>query len=256
MKNRFVNWIKAHKLIIILIFLAVVLLAGNICILLFLKTETNQGAWLTLFGGWVSGVATLVVGIIAFWQSHKYEQISRRQNLINQITNYMSEFQVGFIQQVQVERMIKLNYRIRQCHRIKDEARRRIEELKLYEELIYLVNCSLLFEAVLLKSNYCSEKIIELHKMLQEIGEKFKDTLCEKSVSDCDRGSFENLADYILQWTHKVDRLANFIMLEYHELRLQFLKNENTQEYQTRIEKEEQAIIDYFRSVSEEYING
>ena len=254
-KNKAICWIKNNWKTLLFVILALAFLAGNICVLCFVDIENNQGAWLTLISGWVSGVATLIVGVIAFGQSRKYEQISRKQSIINQITNYMSEFQISYIQQVQIERMIKLNYKIRQCHRIKDEAKRDMLLLELYEELISLVNYSLLFEAVLLKGNYCSEKIIELHKFLQQIGEKFKSILSEKTVSGANKGA-EDLADYILEWTHKVDKLANSIMLAYHELRLQFLKNENTQEYQAKIEEEEQTIIDYFRSVAEENING
>lgn len=55
-------------------------LGGNIAILLCLKKAAQeQSAWLTLFGGWLGFLATLIVGLIAYCQSKKYKEEAEQQ---------------------------------------------------------------------------------------------------------------------------------------------------------------------------------
>lgn len=55
-----------------LIIIGALLLCGNILVILFVKKDCRSD-WLTLISGWVSGVSTLIVGIIAYKQSKHYK---------------------------------------------------------------------------------------------------------------------------------------------------------------------------------------
>ncbi len=67
-------WIKKCWKIIILILLAIIIFIANILILLFVDKDEGQSAWLTLFSGWVSGIATIALGFIAIIQDRKYKE--------------------------------------------------------------------------------------------------------------------------------------------------------------------------------------
>lgn len=73
-QKKFVNWIKRHWKTLLLVLSAIVLLAANLCVLFFVRSEDNRGAWLTLFSGWVSGIATIALGVIAVVQNKKYKE--------------------------------------------------------------------------------------------------------------------------------------------------------------------------------------
>ena len=71
-KKKFVWWIKNHCKIILLVIFALALLIGNICIIVFVDSNVRSD-WLTLYSGWVSGIATAILGIIAVIQSKNYK---------------------------------------------------------------------------------------------------------------------------------------------------------------------------------------
>lgn len=50
----------------------VLLFVINILVLVFVK-DAWQSAWLTFISGWVSGFATIALGLIAFWQNKRYK---------------------------------------------------------------------------------------------------------------------------------------------------------------------------------------
>lgn len=68
------NWIKKWWKTIALILLAIAVFIGNICVLHFVDESNSQSAWLTLISGWVSGIATIILGIIAVVQNMKYKK--------------------------------------------------------------------------------------------------------------------------------------------------------------------------------------
>ena len=90
------------------------LLIGNILVLCFVPGDIKN-AWLTLISGWVSGVATLIVGIIAYIQSGKFAKIEKTNTLLNQIVNFTSEYEIGYIGYFKIERINDLMYGIRDC---------------------------------------------------------------------------------------------------------------------------------------------
>ncbi len=57
-----------------MILLAIIIFIGNVLILLFVDEGKWQSAWLTLFSGWVSEIATIVLGYIAIIQNRKYKK--------------------------------------------------------------------------------------------------------------------------------------------------------------------------------------
>ena len=102
MKNkRILRWFKSNWLTILLLFVAVAIFIGNICVLVYVDGNT-QSAWLTLISGWVSGVSTIILGVIAVVQNKKYTLAITKMDLkgiiyeeqlkINEISNIVVKF--------------------------------------------------------------------------------------------------------------------------------------------------------------------
>lgn len=256
-KEKAKAWIKSHwKLLLFLS--AIILLIGNIFVLLFVN-ESTKNTWLTLISGWVSGIATLFIGIIAYQQNYENDRASKKQHLISQITNYTSEFQIAFINYIRVERIIDLSRDIRACSlepnsRVKDDM-----EFDINDALIYIINMFSMFEAVLRKASYCSKEIVELYELLNEMQKKFDDFgIDEIDEQYDDRYYFKEYrkrSEYIRKWIEKAHYIGNSIMMKYHDLRLKILKTENIKEIVEQIENEEQAIGTYFKAISEKQRN-
>lgn len=253
--KRLVCWIKSHWVFLLILF-AIALLIGNICVLLFVDSENVRSEWLTLFSGWVSGIATLLVGIVAYWQSRKFDRISRKQNMVNQITNYISEFHTSFLQYIHIEKIIDLNHQMRQCYLETNETKKFEMAININDQIIYMLKSTLMFRAVLQKGNYCSNRIIEMHKSLEELSNAFKFSIHEINGSiDEHLEQCQKRSEWISQWMGKVNKLASSIMVEYHNLRANFMNQDNVDELIAQTEVESQTLIDYFNNVSEEYIN-
>ena len=208
----------------------------------------------TAISGWVSGIATLIVGLIAYLQNYYFSKSSTKNNLINQITAYMSEFQIGYINYVRVDRIIDMSYRIRSCSietnpRIKDAM-----ELDINDDLIFFERNLFQFEAVLMKSNYSSSNIIALHKKLKEMEKKFDDF----GLDDLDEQFEERYyfkeckkrIKFIQQWMEEVDILANKIMLDFQTLRSNLLTSKINDNFMESISSEEKVIIAYFQELN------
>lgn len=68
---------KQIALIIVFIFIAILLVACNILLVfVWINDTNNQTLVATIISGWVSGIATLVVGIIALLQTKKYNLLN------------------------------------------------------------------------------------------------------------------------------------------------------------------------------------
>ncbi|MFI3166283.1 MAG: hypothetical protein R3Y45_08470 [Bacillota bacterium] len=69
---------------VLLCALVATIFSANIAILLFVPNPSN---WLTLYSGWLSAVATIIIGIITIWQGRKYKReneiILSRQTIAN-----------------------------------------------------------------------------------------------------------------------------------------------------------------------------
>lgn len=68
------NWIKKWWKAILIIVLGIAFFVGNLCVLLCVKDLNKQSALLTFFSGWVSGIATIILGAIAIEQNRKYKE--------------------------------------------------------------------------------------------------------------------------------------------------------------------------------------
>lgn len=70
--KRIQRWFKSNWLTILLLSVAVAIFIGNICVLVYVDGN-EQSAWLTLYSGWVSGIATVILGVIAVIQNKNYK---------------------------------------------------------------------------------------------------------------------------------------------------------------------------------------
>lgn len=95
MKN---EWYKNKWFWIFLIF-GLFLFVGNIVLLVCLRDcQQEQSAWLTLFGGWLGFIATLIIGIIAYKQSKRYTVITQKQEYTNLIRSEFNQFLHEFLE--------------------------------------------------------------------------------------------------------------------------------------------------------------
>lgn len=208
----------------------------------------------TAIGGWVSGIATLMVGVIAYFQNYYFSKSSTRHSLINQITTYMSDFQIGYVNYVRIDRIIDMCYRIRDCSieknpRIKDNM-----QFDINDDLIFFERNLLQFEAVLMKSIYSSSNIIALHKKLKEMEKKFDDF----GLDDLDEQFEERYyfkecqkrIKFVQQWMKEIDVLSNKIMLDFQTLRSKLLTCKANENFMEDINCEEAIITAYFQELN------
>ncbi len=240
-----------------LIVVGVLIFIANI-IILYNVNGVMQSAWLTLISGWISGIATLFVGIIAYCQNKSFSYETAKNSLINKITTYMSDFQIGYINYVQIDKIIDLSYRIRECsletrQRIKDSMR-----LDISDDMIFFERNLMKMEAILMKSDYSSSNIIALHKKLKEMEKKFDDFGFDYIDEQYDERYYYNecqkRSKYIQQWMKDIDHLSNAIMLDYHDLRTKLLENQNVKQIENELLLEKKNITDYFKNLSKEQL--
>lgn len=89
--SKIASWFKRQWKAIILILVGIALLVSNICVLLYVSDINSQSAWLTLFSGWVSGLATIALGIVAVVQNRKYKKENDRYLKEQQELNWRLE---------------------------------------------------------------------------------------------------------------------------------------------------------------------
>lgn len=66
------------KLFWIAVLIAILACVGNMLFAIFSKSDLTTNV-LTAISGWISGVATLIIGIIAFLQSKKYQEMAEQK---------------------------------------------------------------------------------------------------------------------------------------------------------------------------------
>lgn len=71
-KNNLKYFFKHYWIPVLCALIAITIFVGNVLVLCLLD-EKDQSAWLTLYSGWVSGVATFLIGLIAAIQSRNYK---------------------------------------------------------------------------------------------------------------------------------------------------------------------------------------
>ena len=109
-----------------------------------------------------------------------------------------------------------------------------------------------------MKANYCADQIITLHKAIK-VMEESDIFSAQKKEND----NYINIEEdtstkttCVLDWMHEVDKLANQIILEYHELQLKILNNAEIKELYNSTIKEGILIVNYFKKVSKENNDG
>ncbi len=70
--NTVIKFFIKAKWVFLCLFIAIIF-AINVAILSFVENPSN---WLTLYSGWLSAIATSIIGLIALWQGKKYKKES------------------------------------------------------------------------------------------------------------------------------------------------------------------------------------
>lgn len=229
------------------------ILCGNIAVLLLVNCIDLRTDLLTLISGWISGIATFIIGIIAYKQSEKYQLENKRQNLLSDITNFASDLQFAYVNYINIDKIIDLCYKQKNCFLASQEKKDKLK-YELNNDSIFLLKQFRYFEAVLMKANYCADTIIVLHKAIKLMEES--DIF---SAQKEENKNYINIEDYtstktnfVLNWMKEVDKLANQIILEYHELQLKIMNDTNVKELYDFTMEQGVIIINYFKKVSKD----
>lgn len=257
MKNKWF-WIRGAIVIIIL-----GALGGNIALLVCLRDcQQEQSAWLTLFGGWLGFLATLIVGIIAYWQTNKFTFESKKQNLTTSITSYMRDLQEGFVNFVKADKLVDLNsIELNLCY-LESENEITKCELEINDREIELLNNNFIYESILSKAFYCSVDIIEFHKKIIELEGIIEKINYFDGKENHDIkfyiGKHQECQILIKKWINEIFFWVNKIKSDFQNLRNQVLETSNLSEFhnlEKDIVKEENKISEYFQDNSNKRIS-
>ena len=233
----------------IVLVVTISLLIGNILVLYYIPCDIKN-AWLTLISGWVSGVATFLVGLIAHNQNKEFAKIEKTNTLLNQIVNFTSEYEIGYVNYFKIERIQDLIYDIRDCSlqpnsRAKDNHATDIED-----EIIFFLRDQDRFEALLQKSFFGSDNIILLHKQVINLGKKLNSLDVDEVYKDYGENYFydecKKRIKFIKKWMNDTDDIAHQVLLDYQSLRSEILNNGDIDRINAKIIEEEKAITKYF----------
>ena len=233
------------------------ILCGNVAVLIWVQSTDLKANLLTVISGWISGIATFIIGFIAYKQNEKYQLENKRQNLLSDITNFASDFQSAYVNYINVDKIIDLCFKQKNLFLASTEEKIKLE-YEINNDSIFLLKQFRYFESVLMKANYCADQIITLHKAIK-VMEESDIFSAQKKEND----NYINIEDdtstkitCVLNWMHEVDKLANQIILEYHELQLKILKNAEIKGLYNSTIKEGILIVNYFKKVSKENNDG
>lgn len=182
----------------ILILFGIALLVGNICVLIYVTEDKGQSSWLALISGWISGVATLIVGLIAFWQNNKFTFDTRKRDLILEITNFMSEFQDNLVATIDIEDLYRINRQIFELTlKNQDKQSMAYDLIKINRDLLGFTKATLKFESILLKGCFYSKDIINLHKTLMLLIDKLNEydleNICDVTKAHYNQGYYDEI---------------------------------------------------------------
>ena len=229
----------------------VFVLCGNIAVLIFINCPDLKSNILTVISGWISGVATFFIGVIAYKQSERYQLESKKHNLLTDITNFISDFQFAYVNYLNVDKIIDLCYKQKNSVLASHDENIKLE-YEINDNCIFLLKQFRYFESILMKANYCADRIIALHKVIKEMEESdiFSTKEENKYVNIAENTSIKT--SYVLNWMKETDKMANQIILDYHEMQLQIMKNADIRELYNSTVEQGIVIINYFKKVSEE----
>lgn len=251
---KIVSWFKRQWKGIILVLFGIVLLVGNICVLIYVTEDKGQSSWLTLISGWISGVATLIVGLIAFWQNNKFTFDTRKRDLILEITNFMSEFQENFVATIDIEDLYRINHQIFELTlKNQDQQSMAYELIKINRDLLGFTKATLKFESILLKGCFYSQDIINLHKTLILLNDKLNEydleDIGDLTKAQYNQGYYDEVSKFITDWSSNFFNLAKDIMVHLQKMKLEILSIRKLKDLIAIEEasyKEEKTITDYF----------
>lgn len=230
-------------------FVGAILLLGNVLVLYLVPSDSKSG-WLTLISGWVSGVATFLVGLIAHKQNKEFAKIEKTNTLLNQIVNFTSEYEIGYVGYFKIEKIIDLIYKIRDCSLEESSRAKDSRAIDLEDEIIFFLRDQDRFEALLQKSFYGSQDIILLHQQVIKLGEKLNSIEIANVSKNYGAEYFDDQCTenikFIREWMSQTDHIAQQVLLDYQSLRSEILNKGDIDRINARIIEEERVITEYF----------
>lgn len=219
--------------------------------------DSNKSNVLTVISGWISGIATFIIGVIAYQQNEKYQLENKRQNLLSDITNFASDFQSAYVKYINVDKIIDLCFKQKNLFWASSDEKIKLE-YEINNDSIFLLKQFRFFESILMKANYCADQVITVHKAIKLMEEcdifYTKNEENNNYVINIEEET-SSKTDFVLNWMKEVDRLANQIILEYHEVQLKIFNNVEIKELYESTIKEGVLIVNYFKKVSKENNN-
>lgn len=218
------------------------ILFGNIAVLIWFNCKELKSDLLTLISGWVSFVATLIIGVIAFRQSKEYKEendkfieeqkdLMWRQSQINVFTNERDAFS-KFSEEVAVIRKECLLLDLSTNHQLK-------EKLGILDIRIRGLNASII--TGVLKSSYFyknKESIVKVTHEIKDIIDKWF------NVDNSQHGQDKNWISINFQRTKhllltKLTELEKEVIIFFNEIDTEIIKlyNEDINELKLEIAK-------------------
>lgn len=222
-----------------LITISTVLFIGNVIVLICLKGD-SQSAWLTLISGWVSGISTIVLGIIAVWQNSKYKQENdsflKEQNdfawknnyaemykrFLNQLNANWAEIKKSSPQKLKVLFLDKLrNNSYNEYDVINSEYSGTFVSFIVTLRSCFIINelHRKLYDKVIL-FNYSIHTLMAYFDSVSSNEVIFNSEICNKYVEDA-TSKYNNLYDAV----HTYEQKINLYLFEIYDMEISVLKD-------------------------------
>ena len=254
---KFVIWFRRQWKAILLILFGVALLVGNICVLFCVPEDNGQGAWLTLFSGWVSGIATAMLGGLALWQNKRFSCESKKRSLIQEASYFINEEQEAFLQFFELGKLYSLADEIDTALSEQDNKKRLFNQVKLLNVEEELTKNVMLFQMILSKSLICKDEIILLDSLLDKFVmdfHKFQDYE-ETDATGLKKQCYSVIKEFI----NSALKLQHSILVRYQQFNFRLLGEEKSKiilKIESDIFEEKKAISAYFEESIRKYENG
>lgn len=223
-----------------LIVAGVLLLVANILVLVLVK-DIWQSAWLTLISGWVSGIATIILGLIAVAQNKKYtllatkmeikESVHEEQLKIAELSDYVVRYSV-----------LKKPLNILVANNVsqKDLLSYNLEIDAIREQLLMVAHNIQLLKFVPNTMILLVEKTIELIKYTYEDFQTVKDHCNNDNLLSND---IKKISRYISSWAISYIELCQQAMKELLDL-VQIVNDSNSvDKLKTILQNVEQKVL-------------
>lgn len=205
------------KWFIVFMMVGVLILLVNIAVAIWgCNTNPTKTDWLTLISGWISGIATLIVGIIAYLQSKNYSLHTIKFEIKNQINNEKQEILNIFNELTQFSKYIKLlNNVVIQKNTMKSELEYKLDLDVLREQILAITTRVQIF-------NYITDNMEPIVKQLEEILNETYDSyeqIKEHFNNDSKLSVIVNkITKKVMDWIKQLVKIRNNTLKELDDL--------------------------------------